>query len=246
LPILFVRPDWGDLAMLYASHWTGLGVEEAKKRGYSLIDLYGEDATKEKIFSTIEAQHPEVAIMAGHGNPTTYTAQEEEIVLKACENDEVMSGTISHFLSCSVGQTLLPSIIEKKGICTIGYMVDFEFIVDTNYPVESDPYAEPFRDVTLTIITKILDGAKLKDVWDAGIAKCNEWIQKLWGRPETDWAEVISCLEHDRDGLIALGDKEAYVLPPRAVFPGKLTPQAGIGLGLLLLLLKGYGPTLAF
>lgn len=239
MPILFVRPDWSDLAMRYASHWTGLGVEEARKRGYGTIDLYGADATKEKIFQTIEGEHPEVVILAGHGNSTTYTAQEEEIVLKACENDEVMSGTISHFVSCSVGQMLLPSIIEKTGICTIGYMVDFEFMVDTNYSVEADPYAEPFRDVTVTIITKILDGVKLKEVWEAGIAKCNEWIQRLWGRPETDWAEVISCLQHDRDGLIALGDKEAYVLPPRMVWPAKLTPAQGIGLGLLFLWLTG-------
>ncbi|GAJ14111.1 unnamed protein product, partial [marine sediment metagenome] len=27
--------------------------------------------------------------------------------------------------------------------------------------------------------------------------------------------EVISCLQHDRNGMIALGDEEAYVMPPR-------------------------------
>jgi hypothetical protein len=217
MPILFVRPDWGDTAMKYASSWLGLGVEEARKRGYGIIDLYGADATKEKIVQTIQNEKPEVAILGGHGNGNTYTAQELEVIMQACSGDEVMAGTISNFLSCSVGQELLPSIVKKGGIWTVGYQVDFQFIVDTNYPVESDPYAEPFRDVTLTVIKKILDGGTLKEVWDAGIAKCDWWIAKLWSKPETQWGEVISCLTHDRDGMIALGNKETYVLPPKVL-----------------------------
>jgi hypothetical protein len=184
----------------------------------TIIDLYGEDATKEKIFETIQMHHPQRAIMAGHGNATTYTSQREEVVLTKCENDEVMSGTLSHFISCSVGQQLLPSIIQKGGVGTIGYIVDFTFMINTDYSVEKDPYAEPFKDVTVTIITKLLQGATLQQVWQAGVDKCNEWIAKLWGRPETDWAEVISCLEHDRDGLVAFGDKTARVLGGTVMF----------------------------
>jgi len=184
----------------------------------TIIDLYGEDATKEKIFETIQAYHPQRAVMCGHGNATTFTAQREEVVLKACENDEVMSGTLSHFVSCSVGQQLLPSIIQKGGVGTIGYIVDFTFMINTDYSVEEDIYAEPFKDVTVTIITKMLQGATLQQVWQAGVDKCNEWIAKLQDKPEIDWAEVIACLEHDRDGLIALGDKSARVLGGTVMF----------------------------
>jgi len=238
LPVLFVRPDWDDLAMRYASYWLSLGIQEAVKRGYEVIDLYGADATKEKIIETIETYKPEVCILAGHGNPTTYTAQELEVVFQACSGDEVMVGTISHFLSCSCGQLLLPSMIEKGAVATIGYQEDFQFIVNTEYSVEDDPYAEPFRDVTVTIISAVLDGKTLKEVWDAGIAKCNEWIQKLWDKTGTDWAEVIACLEHDRDCMIALGEKEAYVLPPVTM---AISPEQLLGLGLIFLLLTTKG-----
>lgn len=156
--------------------------------------------------------------MAGHGNATTYTAQREEVVLKACENDEIMSGTLSHFISCSVGVELLPSIVQKGGVGTVGYMVDFTFMVDTSYSMEEDPYAEPFKDVTVTIITKMLQGATLQQVWQAGIDKCNEWIARLRDRPEIDWAEVIASLEHDRDGLIVFGDKNARFLGDTVMF----------------------------
>lgn len=223
--------------MQYASHWLGLGVEEAARRGYSVIDLVDAATTFEVLKETMASEKVDIAIMGGHGSPTVFTGYEQKIVFEACSGDEVMSGTISHFLSCSVGQILLPSIIEKKGVWTVGYQVDFEFSANTNYAVEQDPYAEPFKDVTLAIIRKILDGGTLKEVWDAGIAKCNEWIAKLWSRPETDWAEVIAGLEHDRDGMIALGDGEAYVLPPRRM--AMLTPPQMLGLGLIGYLVVG-------
>lgn len=212
--VLFCRPDWGDLAMQYGSYWTGLGVAEATKRGFEVVDLYGEKATKDELFSAIRTYKPEVVILAGHGSADTYTSQELEVTLKACENDEIMNGTISHFLSCIVGQTLLPSMISKGAIWTIGYQESFTFMVDTSFAVEEDPLAEPFRDVTVTIIKAILDGYKLKQVWDIGIAKCNEWIAKLWERPEIQWGEVISSLKHDRDCMIGLGSEEAYIMPP--------------------------------
>lgn len=204
-----------------------------------MIDLVDEACTFETLKEVLNIERVNVAIMGGHGSPTVLTGFQQQVVLKACENDEVMSGLISHFLSCSTGAELGPSMVDKKMIWYIGYATDFQFMVNTNFTVDKDPYAEPFKDVTVTIIAKILEGAKLRDVWDAGIAKCNEWIQKLWGRPETDWAEVISCLQHNRDGMIALGDKEAYVLPPRVQWPAKLTPAQGIVLGLLFLWLTG-------
>ncbi|GAI06970.1 unnamed protein product, partial [marine sediment metagenome] len=84
----------------------------------------------------------------------------------------------------------------------------------------------------------ILDGKKLRAVWDAGIAKCDEWIAKLYNRPEIIWAEVIGALRHDKSGMIALGDQEAYVLPPRKValsVPG----LAGLAFLVYVLVTKG-------
>ena len=151
-------------------------------------------------------------------------------MFQACSGDEIMTGTISHFLSCLVAQELLPSIIEKKGVWTLGYQTTFDFMID---PPEA---VEPFRDITLAIITKMLDGGKLKEVWDAGIKKGEEWIAKLWNRSETWCAETIQCLDKDIHGMIALGDKEAYVLPPRRVALS-LTQLAG--LSALFLFLTG-------
>ncbi|MBA7627053.1 hypothetical protein ES703_34514 [subsurface metagenome] len=214
--VLFFRPN-SDLALQHGSFWLGLGIPEALKRGFDVIDMVDEACTFDTLEEIMTSQKIDALILLGHGNSITFTGSKQITVFKACHNDGLMSGTISHFLSCSVGQTLLPSIIEKGGIWTIGYNIDFQFMINPDFAVEEDPVAEPFRDVTVAIIKAILDGKKLKDVWDAGIAKCDEWIAKLYNRPEIIWAEVVGALRHDRDGMIALGDQEAYVLPPRKV-----------------------------
>lgn len=234
---LFFRPD-ADLALSYGKFWLSVGVEEAARRGYSVIDLVDELATFETLKETLETEKVDVAILLGHGNANTFTGFQQVIVMQACNGDEIMTGTISHFLSCSVGQELLPSIISKKGVWTVGYQVDFNFMVDTSYPVEQDPVAEPFKDVTVAITKTILDGGTLKEAWDVGIAKCDEWINKLWDRPETIWGDVISCLKHDRDGMIGLGDQEAYVTPPRMVVGANVVPVLGLAVVGYLLFFK--------
>ncbi|MBA7489823.1 hypothetical protein ES702_00357 [subsurface metagenome] len=235
--VLFFRPDT-DTALQHGAFWLGLGIPEATRRGFDVIDMVDEACTFDTLEEIMASKKIDVVILLGHGNYSTFTGFAQKKVFEACHNDELMSGTISHFLSCSVGQVLLPSIIGKKGIWTIGYNVDFQFLINPEFAVENDPVAEPFRDVTVAIIKAILDGKKLKGVWDAGIAECDRWIAKLYNRPEIIWAEVAGALRHDRDGMIALGDQEAYVLPPRRVVLN--VPQlAGLAFLVYLLVTKG-------
>ncbi|GAI36924.1 unnamed protein product, partial [marine sediment metagenome] len=59
----------------------------------------------------------------------------------------------------------------------------------------------------------------------------DRWIAILYDRPEIIWAEVIGALRHDKSGMIALGDQEAYVMPPRRVVmnvPGLLAIAGAI------------------
>ncbi|OYD16931.1 hypothetical protein CH330_01295 [candidate division WOR-3 bacterium JGI_Cruoil_03_51_56] len=232
---LFFRPDV-DVALKYGKSWLGVGIEEAVKRGFNIIDLVDEAATFQTLKQTIENEKIDAVILLGHGNASVFTGFEQQIVFRACTNDEIMAGSISHFVSCSVGQELLPSIIKKGGIWTVGYQVDFQFLINPEYSVEQDPLAEPFKNVTVAIIQKMLDGAKLKDVWNAGIAECDRWIAKLWNRPELDWAQVIGALQHDRDGMIGLGSEEAYIPPPVGVTVTKTAPLIVLGVAAWILL----------
>ena len=130
--------------------------------------MVDEATTFDTLKEILATEKVDALVLLGHGNATTFTGFEQQVVFRACHGDEVMNGSMSHFLSCSVGQELLPSIIMKGGIWTIGYQVDFQFLINPEYSIEKDPLAAPFRDVTVAIIKKILDGAKLKDVWNPG------------------------------------------------------------------------------
>ena len=228
---LFFRPNT-DLALSYGKEWLARGIEEAVKRGFNVIDLVDEACTFDTLKNILETEKIDVVILLGHGNANIFTGFEQQIVLEACHNDQIMSGTISHFVSCLIGQELLPSIIEKKGIWTIGYQTTFDFMIE---PPEA---VEPFSDITLAVIAAILDGGKLKEAWDAGIAKGEEWKTRLWNRPETWCAEVIQLIDKDIHGMVGLGDKEAYVLPLRKM---ALSPQGLIGLAALFWFLISRG-----
>ena len=232
MPIaVFFRPD-EDFALQYAKSWLKSGVEEANKRGYTVIDLVDADCTFDKLKDTLENNNVDVAMLAGHGSSTVFTGYQQQVVFQACQGDEIMAGTISHFLSCIVGQELLPSMITKGAVWTIGYQETFDFMVDTSFPIEEDPVAQPFKEITVAIVTAILDGKKLKEAWDIGIAKCDEWIQKLWDRPEVQWAEVISTIQHDRDCMIGLGSEEAYAKTPTILSASVAIPIV-IGISIL-------------
>jgi len=213
---LFFRPQY-ELATNYLHDWFGLGVIEARRLGYEVVDLSGPEATLENLLDVLRSNEFSVLFMGGHGNPNTFTGQNSSIVLRACQNDEIMSGSLSYFLSCFVGQELLPSMISKSALSCVGFQTDFRFMVDTSYPILEDPLAEPFMATVFDHHSRILRGETIKQVWEGGIRTFDQWIAKLYPRPETIWSQVIGCLEHDRDGMIALGQQEAYAKRPAAV-----------------------------
>ena len=44
-------------------------------------------------------------------------------------------------------------------------------MIDTNYPILADPTAQPFKEMILEIITRMLKGQSIKMVYDGGVAK---------------------------------------------------------------------------
>lgn len=232
--VLFFRPGF-ELATNYLFEWFGLGASAAEAMGYRVIDIPREAATLANLLDALQNYQYSLIFLGGHGNPDTLTGHDMEIIFKACQNDEAVAGNILYVLSCYTGQILGPSMVSKGAVAWVGYQLDFRFLVDTSKPILEDPLAEPFKDIVFEIVVRLLRGETIKQVWDGGIAKCNEWIDRLYDRPETEWSDVIAALEHDRDALIALGDQEVY--SSRPLTAGILSPYniapLGISLGLI-------------
>ena len=217
--VLFLRPAY-EIATDYLSSWFGYGIAEAEKMGYRVIDLQGDGATYDNLVDALNTYKFSALFLGGHGSANIFTGQDGQTIFQACTNDQVLSGNIAYYLSCFVGIELGPSNVKKGLVSFLGYNVDFRFMVDNSYAIDKDPFAEPFRDIVVEVIVRILRGESMQNVWLGGIAKCDELIAKVHDRPEPQWSDVISFLEHDKNGFVALGNKEAYVLSPSPTMVG--------------------------
>lgn len=229
--VLFFRPAF-ETATNYLHAWFGLGIEEAERLGYRVIDLPRDAATLENLLDALQNYTLSSLILGGHGNPDTFTGQNYKEILKACRNDDVCSGNIALLLSCFTGQELGPSMIEKKTVAYVGWQTDFRFMIDTSYPILEDPLAEPFKEITFESIARLLRGQTIRDVWNGTIAKCNEWINRISTRPASEWSQVIDFIEHDKMGMICLGEKEVYATSPSRM--GIIPILSSLGIGSML------------
>jgi len=229
--VLFFRPNF-ELATQYLFAWFGLGIDEAERLGYRVIDLPGEAATLDNLLDALQNYTFSSIILGGHGNPNTFTGQDYEEILKACQNDEVCSGNIALLLSCFTGQELGPSMVKKNTVAFIGWQSDFRFMIDTGYPILDDPLAEPFKEIAVESMARLLRGQTIRNIWDGTIAKCDEWINRVSARPEFEWSQVIDFIEHDRNGMICLGEKLVSPISPSRM--GFIPILSSLGIGSVL------------
>ncbi|GAG98256.1 unnamed protein product, partial [marine sediment metagenome] len=185
--------------------------------GYRVVELPGDAFTLDNLLDALENYRFSAIFLGGHGNSSTLTGQDYREILKACINDEIVSGNVAYLCSCFTGIELGPSMISKKTQAYVGYNRDFRFMINTDLSPTEDSLtslAQPFQEIVLEIIIRILGGQSIPDIYKGGIAKCDDWIAKLYDRPEYQWSQVISFIKHDRAALIALGEREVYVEPP--------------------------------
>lgn len=239
--VLFFRCNF-ELATEYLYFWFGIGIEAAEKLGYRVIDIGGDAATLDNLLDALEKYKFSAIFLGGHGNETTLTGQNYQQILKACVNDQVVSGNLAYLCSCYTGLELGPSMISKNTQAYVGYTRDFRFMINTDLSPQEDSQtslAQPFQEIVLEIIIRILKGQSMAEVYNGGVLKCDEWIEKLFERREYQWGQVISFLKHNRAALIALGEREVHVIPPTPTLPpvSFIPLAASAGGGALLLAL---------
>lgn len=238
--VLFFRPDF-ELATEYLYTWFGLGIEKAEAMGFRVVDIGGAAATLENLLDALSKYKFSALFLGGHGNATTFTGQDYQEILKACINDEVVSGNLTYLCSCYTGLELGPSMFGKNAEAYIGYDRDFRFIIDTSLsPLEDSLFstAQPFQEIVVEVMVRLLRGQSIQDVWSGGVAKCDEWIAKLYDRPEYKWSQVISFLRHNRDGLICLGERVTPPVPPAPPIASYLPTAVSAGVGVALMFIS--------
>jgi len=210
---LVVRPSFepatylGSLALQHA-------VDHLAAKGFTLEDLRGDDAIRDKVLDALSRLDPIWCILLGHGNPSTYTGQRLNPIFWTCDCKE-LGGRIVYALSCFTAMELGPDAVENKGCrCYIGYDREFAWTQEKFVDPLEDKYGKAFFEPVLELICRLADGATTGEAFKASIDKWNEWIE-YWSKSEDPVAPlVLQLLIHDRDCQRLLGDEEAKVYAP--------------------------------
>lgn len=213
----------------------------AKSLGHDVYDVLGFEATPTNFFVGMESFQPELVFAMGHGDPDEFAGQNNEIVMKACTNDQVMNGSQAMMLSCLMGQELAPSMVSKGARTVAAYISEFTWIVHPDYAdrPSMDPYWFPFRRAIVEPARLLLSGGGWRDWYDQTASLYRQGINEWWNNADPYAGPIVSALRHDLNSLIVLGEFTRVAASMGSVQASILLPFV-VGLGLLSLSFKRW------
>lgn len=221
-------------------YWLGLAKSDVSALGFTVLDSQGPYATQYSFFDTVERYNPDMVIADGHGSPNSLTGQAMQEVLRACVNNQALSGKVMCALSCLTGQNLGPDSRNKNAMGYMGFVNEFTWVVSQPYNPAMDPVAVSFQEVVrkLVSLSCLYQQAlvPLKDVYNGVRDEFEKWkaYYSIFPGSEDPYArDILLSLVHDQKGLITLGKEDEYA----QVYPGfPVTPIIAVGLGAISLL----------
>jgi hypothetical protein len=125
--ILVTRPS-SDVTTRYISVWAEKTMTTLIAKGCKIFDLVKERANKTNFEGMIKKHSPALIFLNGHGNSDCVTGHNEEVLIKADENESILENTITYALSCSSGKILGPKAVGVGAKAYIGYENEFIFL----------------------------------------------------------------------------------------------------------------------
>lgn len=196
----------------YLFFWNEDVINFAKRRSYKIVDLKTKKANRKTLESYLNKIKPNLILLNGHGSSDLIAGQDDEVIIKVGENEELLKGTIVYALSCKTGQILGPKSIEKGTISYIGYKEDFNFWVNSTHSSRpnSDPRAKLFLGPSNKIALSLLKGHSVKDSCNKAKEAFRENARKLIATNSPDQF-VIPDLIWNMVHLTHFGDGNAVV-----------------------------------
>lgn len=212
--ILITRPH-GDIALKYLEVWSQKIIEVASKKGATVLDLLGQRANRKEMEKIIRKKDPDLIIINGHGDYDLITGQNQEILVKADDNPEVLSGAIVYAISCRSAKILGAAVVSGGNNAYIGYVEDFVFLYNESkiyHPLEDEKaklFLEPSNQVAISLL-------KNHSVGESSINSKQYFIrniQKLMtsDNKSSENSQFISALYWDFKNQVCLGNGDAKI-----------------------------------
>lgn len=209
--LIVTRPQH-DVTTNYLSSWAEEIIKLAKEKGLEIIDLTRDKANRKELESRIRKLSPELVFFNGHGNEDRIAGHDDEVLIKAEDNHDILKGKITYALACKSGKVLGPKISEGNEATYIGYSDDFIFISDNNYISKplSDPKAKPFMESSNHVMVSLLKGHNAQDASERSKNVFKEHFAKLLSSSsDPDSSNTAKYLWWNMRNQVCLGNGEA-------------------------------------
>ncbi|MDD5750466.1 MAG: hypothetical protein PHU56_02345 [Candidatus Pacebacteria bacterium] len=207
MKIIVTRPQY-EITTRYLSAWAGEIISLARDKGMEVFDLAKNKAKKNELIGRIKKLQPDLLFLNGHGNDDCVAGQDDEILVKAGENHNILSGITTYALSCNAGNVLGKAAAAEAETAFIGYDDKFIFVCDNKYiskPLQ-DPKARPFMEASNQVMVSLLKSNSPAEASARSKDKFKErYLKYLSNKADPDSLQIAQCLWWDMRHQVCLG-----------------------------------------
>lgn len=207
---LVTRPKYDDTTH-YLFNWSKAVIDLARKKGLQVLDLERSRANKKEFTSIVAKKQPFFIFFNGHGRSDCIYGQDNEVLVKIGENEEILKSKIVYALSCKSAKGLGLESIKAGTVTYLGYDEDFIFVYDlekVSRPLE-DKTAVLFLEPSNQLVNSLLKGHTAKESHKCSKYSFAKNIQKLLTSESPPYNYLIPYLLWDMRHQVCLGDENA-------------------------------------
>ena len=178
----------------------------ARNLGAQVIQIRGASANIGTLFEVLQNFKPEFVFIGGHGSSNLITTTNLEPLLVACQNDEIMAGLQSYFISCLSGIALVPSVVRKGGLSSAGFTEEYAWVISPPFVPEQDPTWRPFERLIVEPALEAIRGGGARGWYNRLQAVAGE-EERRWGEStEPIASQVLLFLRQDKRAATFTGE----------------------------------------
>ena len=207
--VLITRPEF-DYPTRYISAWAKKIVELVNKKGNAL-DLPREKSNRKLVESMLKKHNPSLVFFNGHGGKDCVMGQDNEVLVKAGQNEAMLTDKIVYSLSCGSAAILGPASVNSGARAYIGYKRDFALMYDENKRTRchEDKLAELFLGPSNQVMVSLLKGHTVHEAHISAKNSFKKNIRKLLTSTSSPHSVCVPYLLWDLQAFIVVGDSAA-------------------------------------
>lgn len=186
-------------------------ISEAKAKAIEVFDLTGSKANKKELEGRLKKKQPSLVVLNGHGDDYCVTGQDENPLVEAGVNADILSGTVTYAVSCDSATQLGREVGAYPESTYIGYEKKFAFVYSHGFfkDPEHDPKAKPFMEFSNQVVRSLIKGHTSEESVNRAKETGLSHLRQLTSSTADPDAQMASAfLWRDISHLVVHGDPE--------------------------------------